>query len=278
MKRIMPALTWCLLLVIPITARSEDIVATWRHKNGHTMKLSMRDANHARMDTDKDNYILVNGKKAYMVSNQDGQWTAMDMDVLSGMMNQFGIRAGSVSHNADAYQPSFKHTGRTETIAGYKGTVYVAETKDESGQLIDRSEIVFSKHPDVERASKAWMGVATRLGDIVGAQTSQAIEKASEQAETSGYGGMLRVGEMVLVGIKKLSLDAAYFDLPEGAEIVDTETMSSRREKTDHAADDTDLAKTRGVDAQEAAQEDAEQTSMDEVRKGIDGLFKKRFK
>ena len=278
MKRIITAFTFCLCLLLPLSAWSQDIVSTWRHQNGTTMKLAMRNANHVRMDTGKDKYILVNGEKVYMVSKRDGQWTVMDMDVLAGMMSRFGIQAGATSQNADDYQSSFKNTGRNETVAGYRGSVYVAETKDQSGQLIDRSEIVFSKHQDVAEASKAWMSIASRLGDIVGAQTSKEIKEATKQAQTSGYGGMLRVGEMTLVSIKKPSLDAAYFDLPEGAEVVDMDTMSDQANQASDSADESNFAKELGEEAGNAAQEEAKQNTIDEVREGVNGLFKKIFK
>jgi hypothetical protein len=276
MKRILTAL--CLLLVIPLSAWSEDIVATWRHQNGNTMKLAMRDANHVRMDTGKDNYLLVNGEKEYMVSRQDGQWTAMDMDQLAGMMSRFGIQAGTTGQEANRYQSSFKDTGRTETVAGYKGSVYVAETKDEAGELIDRSEIVFSKHKDVELASKAWMSIATRLGNVVGLQTSQAIEKATKQAETSGYGGMLRVGEMTLVSIEKPSLSTTHFDLPEFVEVMEMDNRPTQGGDTSNADDSPNFAKELGEEAGNAAQDEVKENTIDEVRKGVDGLFKKLFK
>jgi hypothetical protein len=121
------------------------------------------------------------------------------------------------------------------------------------------------------------MSIASRLGDIVGTQTSQEIEKASQQGATSGYGGLLRVGAMTLVGIKKPSLDAAYFDLPKEATIVDMETMSIQDKKTNDAAQ-TSIAKELEKEAQDADPEKAKQDTIDEVRKGVDGLFKKIFK
>jgi hypothetical protein len=225
MNRILTIVSLCLILMTPLCARSEDIVSTWRHKNGNTMTLAMRNATQVRMDTGKDQYILLTGDKVYMVTRQEGRWTAMDMDMLAGMMSQFGIKAGTSDQNADAHQTSFRDTGRSESVAGYKGTVYVAETKNGAGQVVDRSEVVFSRHRDVELAGRAWLGIAARLGDIVGAQASETIEKASEQARVNGYGGMLRIGEMTLVSIKKPSLEASYFDLPAGAEIIDMKSL-----------------------------------------------------
>lgn len=273
MKRVITSFALCLLLLLPLSAWSADVVSTWRHQNKTSMTLAMRDVNHIRMDTGKDSYILVNAEKVYMISRQDGKWTAMDMDVLAGMMNQFGIRAGTTPPQETDYQSTFKKTGRTETVAGYQGDVYAVETKDQSGQLIDRSEVVFSTHADVKLASKAWMNIASRMGDIVGAQTSRDIETAAKQAP---YGGMLRVGEMALVSIEKPSLDATYFDLPKGAEIVDMDTIGSHGEQAGNEARDAGLEELGEAAAQDA-QEQTEPDAIEEVKKGVDGLFKKIF-
>lgn len=278
MNRTIATCSLCLCLLFPLSAWSESVVSTWRHKNGTTMILAMRDTNHVRMDTGKDRYILFDGTKVYMVSHQDGKWTAMDMDVLAGMMNQFGIRAGTKAPKQKDYTLVFRNTGRIETIAGYRGTVYVSETKDNDGQLIDSSEVVFSKHEDVKLASSAWISVASRMGDIIGMQTSQEIEQATKKAKASGYGGMLRVGALNLVSIKKPSLDIAYFELPEGTEIVDMDTMSGQGSKKSDTPDETKIVRELNEKASSAEQEETGQTDIDDVRKEVDGFFKKIFK
>ena len=277
MKPIIAIFLLCLLLLLPVSAWPEDIVSTWRHKNGNTIKLAMRDANRVRMDTGTDKYILLEGENMYMVTRQDGQWTAMDMDVLAGMMNRFGIQARAAEQKADAHPSRFEDTGRTETVAGYKGNVYVAETKDADGRPIDHVEIVFSKHADVEAAGKAWLRIASRLGDILGARTAQEIETASVKADTADYGGILRVGEMSLVSIAKPALDAAYFDLPEGAEVVDAGAVAREDAQAGSAAADSDLAGELAKDAGDPDREMPGKNPVDDVKKGVDGLFKKIF-
>lgn len=272
------AIVLCLMLMIPLSAWSADIVATWQHKGGNTMKLAMRDENHVRMDTGEGSYMLVSGKKVYMISMQNGQWTVMDMDKLAGLMSGFGVQPGDTNHEVDSYQSSFKKTGRTETIAGYKGNVYVAETKDGSGQLIDSNEIVFSKHKDIERASKAWMTIAMRMGSVIGNDTSLAVDRAAKKAETSDYGGILRIDEMKLVSIDKPSLGDSHFELPKGAKMMDMNIPRSGGDRTGNQGDDSNFAKDLGEDAGKAAQDEVKQNTIDEVKKGVGGLFKSIFK
>ena len=80
------------MLAVLLTADlgSADIVATWKLNDGATTKLSIRDDQHVRIDTnEKDTYMLVKDQKVYMVRKEDGQWTAFDMDQMSEMMKMF---------------------------------------------------------------------------------------------------------------------------------------------------------------------------------------------
>jgi hypothetical protein len=276
MKRAIIALL--ILLLMPLSAWSQDIVATWQQE-GHTMKLAMRDENHIRMDTTGDNYMLVSGQKVYMVSRQGDGWSVMDMDQLAGMMSRFGAQPKNIDRDADRYHSSFKKTGRTETVAGYKGTVYIAETRDESGKLVDSSEVVFSGDKDIKRVNKAWLTLAMRMGTIIGQQTSREIEEASQKAATAGYGGVLRIGKMTLTKVEKPSLKASYYELPAGAEKMDMMASPNMDTGNDsQAQESSNFVKDLGKDAGSAAQDEVKQNTVDEVKKGVGGLFKKLFK
>ena len=275
MKRILTAL--CVSLVMPLSAWCDDIVATWQYKGDKTMKIAMRDENRIRMDTGEGNYMLVSGDKVYMVTKSDRDYNVMDMDQLAGLMSRFGATANDVGDASERYQSSFKKAGRTETIAGYKGTVYISETKDESGQVIDKSEVVFSQHKDIQRVNKAWRTIAMRVGSIIGKDTSLAVAQATEKAEMSGYGGILRLEEMKLTGVEKPTLSAAYYELPHGAKMTDMRSPTSAGTGKGEAADESNFIKDLGDDAGEAAQEEVKQNTIEEVKKGIGGMFKKLF-
>jgi hypothetical protein len=253
-------------------------VATWQQKGDTTLKIAMRDENHIRMDTGEGNYMLVSGEKVYMVTRSEGETNVMDMDQLAGLMSRFGATATGAGGASEHYQSSFKKAGRTETVAGYKGTVYISETKDESGQVIDQSEVVFSKHKDIQRANKAWRTIAMRMGSIIGKDTSLAVDQATEKAEMSGYGGLLRIDEMKLTGVEKPTLSAAYYELPQNAKMTDMPSPTTAGAgQGSETADDSNFVKELGADTGEAAKEEVKNNTIDKVKKGIGGVFKKLF-
>jgi hypothetical protein len=242
------------------------------------MKLAMRDENHIRMDTGEGNYMLVSGEKTYMVTQQDGQWTVMDMDQLAGMMERYGGAQSGTLQDVDRYQSSFKKTARSETIAGYKGTVYIVETRDESGNLIDKSEVVFSKHKDIKRVNQAWMTIAMRMGNIIGQKTSLAVDRATQKAEKSGYGGFLRVDEMVLKNVSKPSLNDSYYEMPDGAKMVDLKSSRSMESgESDQQGEGSAYIEDVGEEAGDAAKDEVKRNTVRKVKEGVGGLFKKVF-
>ncbi len=62
----------CLLFSAPVLAG--DISATYQYSDGQTMTITVRDASHVRMDTTPDSYMLLKGKKIYIVNkDEDGK-------------------------------------------------------------------------------------------------------------------------------------------------------------------------------------------------------------
>ncbi|HEY0664269.1 MAG TPA: hypothetical protein VGD18_06650, partial [Thiobacillaceae bacterium] len=87
-------------------------------KSKQTMTISYKNDQAIRMDVGQGSYMLVNGSKVYMVTNQNGEVTVMDMD----SMPKFAMPP-PVKQAANGTAKVTK-TGRTETIAGVKGDVY----------------------------------------------------------------------------------------------------------------------------------------------------------
>lgn len=275
MKHIITSLL--VLVLAPFTAWSGDIVATWNHKDDVTMELATRDENHIRMNISADNYVLVAGQKVYMVTKSDGQWNVMDMDQLSGLASAFGASSTQTDNKTDSYKTSIKKAGRSETVAGYKGSVYVITTKDEKGKTVDTTEAVFSKHKDIKKINDAWQAIAIRMGNILGQDTSEAVDKASKEAEISGYGGMLRIGEMKLSKVDKPNLEASYYDLPKGAKMVDIGSIKSGDDGAGSSEEGSDFGKEMGDAAEDAAKDAVKKNTVDEIKKGVGGMFKKLF-
>ncbi len=201
-----------------------DLVGTWKTDKNDSFKISFRDKNHIRMQAEPDAYILVSGDKVYMVNRTKGEWKAFDMDEMSGMMKMFG-KGNANAKAIEDHKPHFEPTGRKETIAGYEGEVYRVTYTDSSGRTQEQ-EMVLSDHPDVKKLNQAWVSLASRMAQMTGRDTAEALERATQEAREKGYGGMLRSGDdMILEKLEKLSMKASYYQLPEGAELVHMSDM-----------------------------------------------------
>ncbi len=266
MKRI---LIICMLLFLPCSALAGDIVATWVHKDGNTMKVSIRDSDHIRMDVRSDSYMLVSGSKVYMLSKSEGQWTAMDMDEMSGIMKMFGHQG---SGQTNKFKTTYKYTGKKEKIAGYKGKVYLVEVND-GARYKQKDEVVFCTHSDIKKVNKAWMIIASRMGKMMGQDMSQAMEQSSKEAEKAGYGGVLRYGsDMKLQSLEKKSLSPAYYKLPDGVKMVNMRGPSSPPPQTKSSSTGQSGKKKGGV------KDETKDSTVQEVREGVRSLFNKIFK
>ncbi len=267
------------MLIVLLTADfgSADIVATWKLSDGATTKLSIRDDQHVRIDTnEKDTYMLVKDQKVYMVRKEDGQWTAFDMDQMAEMMKMF--KKNNKQIKDQDFQEKFTDTGRFETIAGYKGKVFEVEYTDYTGKK-KTDEIVLSKDKDVERIHKGWVVFASRMAQMLGQDSARKLDQSLKSAKMKGYGGMLRYGkDMVLQRVEKPSLDIGHYQLPPGVKMMDMPSMGSsggyqssqpvqqkpessaagKNDKTGNTSDDTD-----------------QPSVVDGVRQGVKSIFKK---
>jgi len=267
---------WLILTIWCTTAVAGDLVSTWKEVDGGTMTLAVRDTAHIRMDSTPDNYMLLSGKKVYVVVRENGRWTAMDMDQMSGIMKMFGDGSATApSHTKTTYTD----TGRIETIAGYTGNVYTAETRDAAGKTVDKGEVVFSKAVDIVRINEAWMSFASAMARIAGPELSKQLDSAARQAYQSGYGGILRVdNDLKLVSVKKSAIDDAYFKLPDGA--VTSGVPKGPEEDVSGGESSnavSDAAKDTAKDIGGAAADEAKSATVDEVREEVRGFFNKIF-
>ena len=256
---------------------SADIVATWRMKDGANTKLSFRDDNHVRIDTnEKDTYMLVKDKKVYMVRKEEGQWTAFDMDQMADMMKMFGKK--NKQFNKTDFNEKYRDTGRYETIAGYKGKVFEVEYTDHQGQK-KTDEMVLSKHKDVERIHKGWMVFASRMAQMLGQDSARNLDQSLKSAKMKGYGGMLRYGkDLILQRVDKPSLKISHYQLPPGVKMMDMPSMGKMggyptQPTTQPNTSDSAANKNKGSNT--PSEDENEPSVVEGVRKGVKSIFKK---
>jgi hypothetical protein len=244
MRRIV--LLLCLVLAVPAAAlAASDIVATYKYTDGTMVTLCTRDAQHVRMDTSPTAYTLLSNGKVYSVNCDSGQCQVYDLGAMtSGMAGGLTSMFGGGSE--PDYEVRYEKTGKTESIAGYKGKVYNAVVF-EDGKVVRRDEMVLCTHSNIKKITDAWIAMAEALTQSMG----QSFQDSLDEAKKMGYGGILRYGdEMRLAKLSVRNLDASYYKLPAKAQQV-------RMQQPQQQDNDMGLG------------DDAKETTKDEIKGSI---------
>lgn len=208
------------LLCLSAVAQA-DIVGSWKVADNQNITLYYQDDNHIRMDVGHGSYMLIIGDKAYSVTNQGGQKMVMDMAAMGSAMKAFGGSAiKQAEDKAKQYDPdsvSYKKTGKQETIAGYKGSVYKMSVKGPKG--VETEEFVASQDKDVVLLQKAFMTMSQRMAQsVMGKDSMESFNRAADMAEAKNMGGMLRYGkQMVLQSLENKDLPDSTYAIPKDA-------------------------------------------------------------
>lgn len=268
-----------ILLVFSSSAWAEDIVAIWKDKNSNSMQLSYRDDTHIRMEMPEQGYMLVTKDKVYMVTGENGQWRAIDMDEMAGIMKAFGHGASeAIADETASGRNRLKDSGRTEIVAGYKGKIYLAEEEQPDGSM-KQVEIVLSTHADIEKINRAWITISTRLGELFGPEMAQSMEQTIKESKQKNYGGLLRYADALkLSRVSKENLGSGYFELPENV------TFTKMPQFPTGAAGNAPFPPAEEIDetteSDASTQTDGQDTNnqlKEDLNKGVRKLFKKLF-
>lgn len=188
-----------------------DVSGTYQMEDTR-MVISVRDDNHVRMDMDKNNFLLLTGSKTYSVRKEGKGWVAMDMAEIGKMTSAMGgmpFAGTDEDYDDDSADGEFRDTGRTETVAGYKGRVY--EVTDADGE---RYEVVLTNHKDITSLTRGMVRFGQQSAQNMGFADAMDLPL---DVVNSGYTGMLRQDK----NVKLLSVDTSdkgkgYFELPSG--------------------------------------------------------------
>ncbi len=134
------------------------------------------------------------------------------IDISQMMARMGGMLAQSERDNhSPSGQFALRDTGRKESIAGFTGTVYQAETIDANGQK-ETTEMVLSGHPLVREMTQALIKVSTSMAQ--GMPGAQGIEQAWMKQNLNQQ-GVLRVEQDFQVkSLQAKNFPAAHFTLP----------------------------------------------------------------
>ncbi len=164
-------------------------------------------------DRSGNSYLVVRDAAAYAVADVNGQTLVFDyaqaMATMGGMARSLAPR----SLVTDGRFVSLTGPGRTETIAGFSGQVWLLTTVNKAGRE-RQDEVVLTRDPRVRELTDAMLAT----GRIVARAFPELDADANEQlaAELRNRGtGLLRVGNSYLVErLDPATPPAARFALP----------------------------------------------------------------
>lgn len=188
-------------------------------EGGHyTMVIEYLDNHTLRMNFPSqqqgESYMLIKGNKVYTVANINNSPMVMDLGAMSKMAAAFGGDDGGQDQATGplSYEVlDMKATGKTETVAGFKGKVYMVTAKDDSGTHSE--EIVFSSDPKVRAYSDAWREAGKTMQRVM-SQGMEDNDDLNHYMEKNKL-GLLRYGKQYrVVSIDTSKPAADRFTLP----------------------------------------------------------------
>ncbi|MDX9873293.1 MAG: DUF4412 domain-containing protein [Spongiibacteraceae bacterium] len=197
-----------LLALIPFALSSHAAVkGTYRLEDGKQLQLIYLDPQRIRMTMGEEAQLVLRDGTTWMLSKQAGQWMAMDLKSMGGLMQ--AVRRPAAIEDQKADEVSMRSLGRTETVAGYEGEVWEIRSGEE------RYEVVLSDHPDVRELTEGWRYMAEKLASSFGVEAAQQLQEALA-AMPARQTGLLRQGNnMILIGIET-DVTASDADMPPG--------------------------------------------------------------
>lgn len=213
--------SWILATVLLTLAWAAhaDWEAVYRTNGGEPLTVQVRDDQHVRFGMGEQGFAVLVDGKPYSVMNQGGQWIAFDMDAMFEAMGQMGRSQGRQDAST---MPTLKDTGRTETVAGFKGTVY--EVTDQRGRT---TEVVMSKAPEVAAATRGFLAFIHRMAAGMGGPGAMDTPIMGDMV--GEYGGILRSDDFELVRLEEKNLPDSTYQLPEGTRIQQIPRMPGRQ-------------------------------------------------
>ncbi len=182
-----------------------------KSSDGGAMKFeySGRDRLRINMGTD-NNYMIMRDDEIYVVTDSDGQIMVISMNQAMSMFA--GMAAGATPDTVEGKLLSMKATGRSETVAGIKGEVYMVRFIDDQGKE-RAADMVLSKDPRAVELQQAMSVMITSMARAAGKEAEGAAEM---QKKLTGMNmGILRYGDdMWVSNISDRKIDKARFELP----------------------------------------------------------------
>ena len=224
----MPALiTLCVMLMVSLLVPGmvqADLRAIWAMQANNSMTMEYRNKDTFRINVGDYSYILMSEGKGYTVAKEGDEWVATSIDSIRRMMEQSGIgdllkQPQMESHEHEDLIPTLTKTGRTETVAGITGEVYLLHP-DKNNKKEKPLELVFSNDPRLRRIQEAHIQLSKAWG-TEGHRQDGALTSLMQRYDQNGPGGaLLRYADIMrLESLEEVDLKDSRFTVPRIAEM-----------------------------------------------------------
>ncbi len=192
-------------------APGDVTTATFKYKDAEHSRLDMKMRGDAEMTS-----MLVRGKKAYMITYENGRPNVMDMDEFMKMVSAFG---GGMPEESEEETEKMRErvqwhkTGKQKTVGGIKGEVWEATVDEEEGSKTYK--IVMSDDRSYVKAVRAYEGMMKRMAEGGGGMDTGMFTMIKP-----GYAPLeIDEGQMRLQSFSEKSVSGDVFELPKGASV-----------------------------------------------------------
>ncbi len=215
--------TFVLNLLLPGIVQA-GLLATWSMQRGHSMTMEYQDKENFRINVGDSAYILMSQGKGYTVSQEGDEWVATSIESLKKMMEQSGMadllkQAQGEAHQHQDLMPSIKETGRTETVAGITGQVYLLNP-DPNNKKEKPLEVVFSNDPRLRRIQEAHIQLGKAWGTHMHGQGGSLTDLMQRYDQNGPGGALLRYADIMrLESLEDVDLKDSRFTVPRIAEM-----------------------------------------------------------
>jgi len=255
-------------------AAANDYVGTYMTPDG-PMTMEYRDDGNVRVQMADGQYMLISGGSTYVVYQKDGDWLVMPMDEMAAM--------GAPDAPVDDAEYEMRSTGRSETIAGFRGEVYeVLRCDSWTGDCAPDGEVVVSDDPRVANLFAGMQAISRQMSAHGG-------DDVLDMPDGMENHGLLRAHGVELQSAESTSLPDRTFSLPPNHQVVDPLAGMDRGRGAPAAppagaaqrSDEEerrggwlgDSARDVGRDAGDEAKGETRRGVRDTVRDGVRSLF-----
>lgn len=186
-----------------------DIFGRYSLPGDNTLDIYYRDDGNIRVNLEGQGYTLFSSGGMFLVMQQGGMQIAVDLRQMGSIVSGWRDQAIGKGTDSSKLVPKIKATGRQVVVAGYEGQVHEVVVDQ------NRTELVLTKNADVGKVTDALVTAAYRIGEVMGPEDSKALGAAITQLEETGYTGLLKQSDgVILEFIKTVDRPESFYRLP----------------------------------------------------------------